>query len=193
MAENGKNKRRQLETFDNTHNVTLSVDSQEEIDFVQWLSEAKSLSVINDFQYQPPSWQLSEPVKYVDITRKERTLYREHQYSTDFLVTFDANQQQELAKELKVPYSALSSNECSVYIDVKGTFNRNARSFSTDRKWLWQKFKVYIYELIPKKFFEKFGCPEACKLTAKTKKPRKMFQGFRSLVEVFKPAHSAKS
>ena len=185
MAEAGKNKRRQLEAYDDVHHVMLSVDSQEESDFVNWLSEAKRLSVINDFEYQPPSWQLSEPTKYVDVMQKERILYREHKYTSDFVVAFSASQQLELAKELKVPYSALSSTECSVYIDVKGTFNRNARSFGSDRKWLWQKFKIYIYELIPQKFFSLFGCPEKCRLTSKTKKPRKCYQGFKALAEVF--------
>ena len=49
MADRGKNNRRQLEADDIVHGVTLSVDSQEEIDFVNWLCEAHELSVINDF------------------------------------------------------------------------------------------------------------------------------------------------
>lgn len=49
MATVGKNKRRQLTVFDDIHNVELSVDSTEEIDFVNWCCEATSLSVINDF------------------------------------------------------------------------------------------------------------------------------------------------
>lgn len=36
----GKNKRRQLEAYDSLHSVMLSVDSQEEVDFVNWLCEA---------------------------------------------------------------------------------------------------------------------------------------------------------
>ena len=55
-------------------------------------------------------------------------MYREHQYSPDFVVELNPNANIALSKE---------------------TFNRNARSFGTDRKWLWQKFKVYIYELVP--------------------------------------------
>lgn len=51
MSTRGKNKRRQFEVFDSVHDVTLSVDSQEEVDFTEWLCEAHGLSVINDFQY----------------------------------------------------------------------------------------------------------------------------------------------
>lgn len=186
MADKGKNRRRQLEAYDEVHQVMLSVDSQEEVDMLNWLNEAKHLGIINDFRYQPPSYQLSDPVKYKDVAGKERSLYREHQYTTDFMLEFNPNRQLELAKELKVSYEALSADSCSVFIDVKGTFNRNARSFSTDRKWLWQKFKIYIYELIPQKFFKLFGVPAASVLSPKKKQPRKCFQGFSSLSEAFK-------
>ena len=40
MANQGKNKRRQLEVLDETHQAKLSVDSQEECDMVHWLDEA---------------------------------------------------------------------------------------------------------------------------------------------------------
>ena len=56
MATSGKNKRRQLEAWDSAHGQSLSVDSAEECDFINWLCEAKSLSAIGDFQYQPPSF-----------------------------------------------------------------------------------------------------------------------------------------
>jgi len=43
-----------------------------------------------------------------------------------------------------------------------------------------------VYKLVPKKFFAKMGVPEACKMTKKTKKPRKMFLGCSSVEDVFK-------
>lgn len=184
MNNIGKNKRRQLEVEDTVHNVILSVDSEEECDFIHWLNEAKELSVINDFQYQPSPFNLFDQVKYINIDKKEKILFKNHIYSTDFMITFNGNVQRELAKELNVTYNQLST-ECSVYIDTKGLFNRNARSFSIDRKWVWNKFKIFIYELIPAKFFKKFGVPEKCKMTKKTKKPRKIFQGLKGLKEVF--------
>lgn len=102
MENKGKNKRRQLEVFDTTHNTTLSVDSNEEIDVVHWLNEAVDNKLIEDFYYQPESYCLSDPAKYVDVTGKEKTLYREHQYTADFCIVFDPSRQLELAKELKV-------------------------------------------------------------------------------------------
>jgi len=129
--------------------MNLSVDSQEECDMVHWLDEAISLSVVNNYEYQPAPYVLADSIRYVDVEGKQRTLYREHKYSPDFVVELCPSADVALSKEFKIQYSQLSCSTCSVFIDTKGTFNRNARSFSTDRKWLWQKFRVYIYELIP--------------------------------------------
>lgn len=185
MANAGKNKRRQIEVYDSVHDIMLSVDSVEERDFCNWCCEAVQLSVLNDFRYQPDSFRLSDSESYVDIDGKKRSLYREHRYSPDFMLTFNPNQYRNLSKEFKIRQEQLSANECSVFLDVKGTFNRNARSFSTDRKWLWQKFKIYICEVIPQKFFEIMGCPEKSRLTEKTKKPRSYYLGFKSLIDIF--------
>lgn len=181
----GKNKRRQLEAFDSVHKVTISADSNEEIDTLNWLCEAYDLSIINDFQYQPPSFNLFDDVKYIDVYGKSKTLFRGHIYTPDWLVTFTPSCQLELAKEFRVPQSALST-ECSVYIDSKGTFSSTERAFSYNQKWMWQNFKTYVYKLVPKKFFALFGLPEKSKLTEKTKKPRKIFEGFKLIKEVFK-------
>jgi len=42
----GKNKRKQLTVDDTVHGVQLSVDSTEEVDFVNWACEACQLSVL---------------------------------------------------------------------------------------------------------------------------------------------------
>lgn len=181
----GKNKRRQLTCFDDIHNQTLSVDSTEEVDTLNWLSEACKLSVINDFSYQPPAFNLFESEKYQDINNKSKTLFREHIYTPDWVLMFVPSAQLELAKEFKVSYNELSNNNCSVYIDSKGTFNVTERAFGYNQKWVWQKFKTYIYKLVPKMFFKKFGVPEASIYTSKTKKPRKIFQGLKHIKDIF--------
>ena len=47
----GKNKKRQIECYDSFHEVPLNCDSAEEVDFVEWCSEAAKLNVIQDFIY----------------------------------------------------------------------------------------------------------------------------------------------
>jgi len=108
MKTIGKNKRRQIEIEDRIHDVILSVDSQEECDTLEWLSECVELSVINDFIYQPEPFLLSEPVKYIDASNKQKTLFQEHKYTADWSLTFTPSAFICLAKEFKVPFSQLS-------------------------------------------------------------------------------------
>ena len=56
-------------------------------------------------------------------------MFRDHVYSPDFMVEFDPARQKNLAKELKVPQCLLSAGVCSCWIDTKGEFNPNKRSF----------------------------------------------------------------
>lgn len=182
----GKNKRRQLDFFDSVHGVNLKCDSQEEIDFLEWLIEAKSKSLIDDFRYQPESFLLSDKVDYINLKGKCRSLFREHIYSPDFEVIFDSSKQLALAEEFKVPKDKLNC-ATKVVLDVKGTFNRNGgdRNFSINQKWVYQKHQVYVYKLVPKDFFKKLGVPKACLMTKKTKKPRKAFEGYPTIEDCF--------
>ena len=118
----------------------------------------------------------------MDIDGKTKTLFQDHVYSCDFVVSFDASEQRQLAREFKIGQEQLSAGgQVSAYIDTKGVFNRNGRSFSTDRKWVWDKYGIYVAEVVPVKFFAKFGCPEASFRSKKTGKPRKAFVGMKSI------------
>jgi hypothetical protein len=101
------------------------------------------------------------------------------------MLTFNISSNIEAAKEFKIQHCELSNNECSVFIDVKGTFNKTERSFGFNQKWVWQKFKKYIYKLVPSVFFKKFGVPEKCVLTPKTKKPRSCYRGLKTIKEMY--------
>ena len=185
MKLSGKNNRRQLIAYDSIHNVQLSVDSVEEQDFLAWCCEACELSIITDFSYQPDAFKLFDNTKYTDVYGKTRTLFQEHIYTCDFVLKLNPSINLELSKEFKVNYSDLHKSEICIYIDCKGTFNRNARSFSTDRKWVWTNFNIYVCEIVPAKFFQKFGCPKISFYSKKTKKPRKLFQGCKTLNQIF--------
>lgn len=87
-----------------------------------------------------------------------KVLFQDHQYSPDFLIKVNPKYQT-LLDEFKVTFSN------QIYVDVKGSFNRNQRSFSIDQKWVYQKTGYYIYKLEPKAFFKKFGILEEFKYT----------------------------
>jgi hypothetical protein len=112
------------------------------------------------------------------VGKKQRTLFREHCYSPDFLICLKP-EYESLCSEFKVV------SDGKIYIDVKGTFNLTARSFSIDQKLVYQKYGFYIYKLIPKEFMKKFGILEEFRFTQKTKKPSKVFDGYRTIEDVF--------
>lgn len=180
----GKNKRKQFQVFDLVHNVTLTVDSQEELEFTKWLCVAKSLNLIKDFRYQPEPYLLSDPIYYETIGPKNKpktkTLFREHIYTPDFRIFIEKSRSQNLHQEFKIKNPLYSDNEIMAYdIDVKGSFQKDAgRSFSINQKWVYTKYQVYIHKVVPKVFFAKFGIIEDFLYTEKTKKPSKRYQGF---------------
>ena len=181
----GKNKRRQLEYFDEFHNQKLMCDSNEEIDTLNWLNEAVNLGIIEDYQYQPVSLKLFDAVDFINVEGKKRCLFREHVYSPDFLIKFNPTKFPQLAKEFKLTKEQSSLQTFEVQVDVKGTFNKTERAFSLNQKWCWQRLGIYIYKLIPKEFFKKLGCPKTSFYTKKTKKIRKNFAGCKSIQQVF--------
>ena len=183
----GKNKRKQISCFDEFHNVEVQCDSVEECDFIQWCSEMAQMNLIYDFIYQPESIKLFDKVDYIAYDGKKKFLFREHIYSPDFIIQINPKTSQILCKELKIPYEAMNLESFSVYLDVKGTFQKSdgGRSFSLNQKWVYQKTGIYVMKLIPKDFFQKCGCPSNCFLTQKTKKPRKIYAGMKSIQQIF--------
>lgn len=143
----------------------------------KWLLHALEIGLVLDFKYQPCTFVLSDKVKY-QSGNKLKTLFQDHVYSPDFLI--DVNPKY---KSLIDEFKVLENNK--IYVDVKGSFNRNQRSFSIDQKWVYQKTGYYIYKLEPKVFFRKFGILEEFKLTQKTRKPSKVFAGYKTVEEVF--------
>lgn len=185
----GKNRRSKFSVFDSIHNKTLSVDSQEEVEFTKWLCRAIELGIIQDFTYQPKSFKLSDKVEYTTIKGKIKTLFREHIYTADFIIFFDRTKFTDLAEEFKC-YSNFDSNikmgKYAYYVDVKGGFQQDAgRSFSMNQKWLFERFHVYVHKVVPKKFFAKFGIPEELRFTEKTRKPSKKYAGYLTIAEKF--------
>ena len=183
----GKNTRRKFIVNDTIHNVSLSVDSIEEQDFVNWVCEACDLSIIQDFQYQPEPFKLFNAVYYTDINNKQRCLFREHIYTPDFIVQFNPVNYPLLAKEFKIPLSASNLSSVNAYIDVKGTFAKHdsGRSFSMNQKWTWQKFGIFVSKIVPKVFCKKFGVATASMKSQLTKKARKMYIGYQSIKRAF--------
>lgn len=183
----GKNKRQQIKCLDEFHGVELDCDSKEECDFICWCSEAAQFKIIQDYEYQPQSIMLSEQVSYQDFKNRTRMLFREHIYSPDFIIRMAPGHFEALDKQFKIPYDKMNLESFQIYLDIKGTFQRNdgGRAFSINQKWVFQKTGIYVQKLVPKQFFQVCGCPQRCFMTAKTNKPRKPYLGYKSIKETF--------
>ena len=183
----GKNLRRQFAYVDSFHGKTLNCDSLEECDVLDWCVEAAQLGIIQDFEYQPQSIKLFDAVSYITWNNKSRSLLRDHVYSPDFCITFDPRAFQMLCKYFKISLADSQKESFQVYLDVKGTFQRNdgGRAFSINQKWVYQKTGIYVHKAVPKEFFAECGCPSACFKTRKTGKARKAFAECKSIKEVF--------
>ena len=188
----GKNKRRQFQYFDEFHKKDLLTDSYEECDFLNWCSEAAELGIIIDFEYQPESFVLFEPVFYINPQKKKKSLFRIHAYSADFRIRLNPNTLPVLQDEFKITYDQLQKECIDVFLDVKGTFQRNGmgRSFSINQKWMYEKYGIYIQKLVPQNFFKTCGCPLKSFKSLKSNKMRSIFKGYPTISEIFQSKSS---
>lgn len=184
-------KKNKITIFDRIKNKTVELDSKEEWQFYEWVLKAVELGIIISYEYQPASFPLTEKQTYVPLfdnpKNKEKHLFREHVYTADFKITIKKEFGQKLAKAFKIMKECeLDSGDFEIYVDTKGDFmiGGTDRAFSINQKLVWEKYKIYINKIVSKLFLQKFGCPEACKYTPKTKKPCAMFFNCAGLEEV---------
>ena len=148
----------------------IPFDSHEEIEFYWWCEEAVEALVIRGFEYQPKPFQLSEPVKIQipqlgakgkPIKPKTKTLLRECTYKPDF--------------KLYGYCVDLPTRDENPHIDIKPSFtvrHDDRGKFEVLRKWVFQKYDIFIEPVEPLKWFSKTWCPDKARLTPKTKQPR---------------------
>lgn len=156
----GKNSRSMISAYG------YRFDSKEELDIYEWILEAKELGFIDEYEYQPKSFELYEGLK----NEKGKYVVRPHIYTADFKLTF-SDKWIDFRKRNKIKiFDKL--DEKNVFIDVKGTWSKfdDGRSFQINFKWTLSKFGIYVWKIVPIKFFEKTWLPKKCVLTRKTHK-----------------------
>jgi hypothetical protein len=141
-------------------------DSKEELDVFEWILEAKELGFIDEYEYQPKSFELFGGVK----NQRGKYIVRPHVYTADFKILFN-DKWIEFRKENKLKVFD-KFDEKTVYIDVKGSWSKydDGRSFAINFKWTLSKFGIHVWKIVPLKFFEKTWLPKKCVLTRKTHK-----------------------
>lgn len=141
-------------------------DSQEEVDFAQWIEEAAKAGYIEQVEYHPAPFLITDkktiPVE-IQLKTKTKTVNKHllaaHAYQADFRIVFS---DLFLKKYDHGLLTAKALNE--FWIDVKGTFNQNDahRRFSIDQKLVYDKYGIFINKVIPAYFFKHTWVPLAC-------------------------------
>lgn len=190
----GKNKKSTVTIDDYIYRKNgIEIDSNEEYYVYNWLMEAYTAGIVKEYEYQPPSFKLTEKFKYVPAfgnpKQKEKHLLADHEYTADFRIVFNRLYGERLVEYFKIPVEAIDANgDAVVWIDVKAGFNRfgGDRNFSIHQKMMWDKHKIYVQKVVPEELFKKLGAPEAAKYTVKTKKPTAKYAvGAKSIKEAF--------
>lgn len=160
ILSKGKNARSEIVAYG------YRFDSKEELDVFEWILEAKELGFIDDYEYQPKSFELFEGVK----NAKGKYIVRPHVYTADFRISFN-DKWVDFRKTNKLKIFD-KFDEKNVYIDVKGSWSKydDGRSFAINFKWTLSKFGIHVWKIVPLKFFEKTWLPKKCVLTRKTHK-----------------------
>lgn len=160
IVQRGKNNRSDVVAYGHRF------DSKEELDVYEWLLESKELGFIESFEYQPKSFELYEGLK----NSKGKYVVRPHVYTADFKVNF-TDKWIDFRKKHNIKIFDKLDEQC-IYIDVKGTWSKfdDGRSFQINFKWTLSKYGIYVWKVIPLKFFEKTWLPKNCVLTRKTHK-----------------------
>lgn len=144
--------------------------SDEERVFSVFLKCAMELGLLEgDIIYQPDSFMLiPKTMLYTEENNKVKvkSLYRKHIYTPDFKFEATDGIKKLFGKHLH------SSSDGFFYVDTKGGFNREQRSFSIDQKLVMDKHNVIINKVIPYELMKKIGVAPHI-LLYHNRKPRK--------------------
>ena len=140
----------------------LELDSREELQFIYWLEEMKDNNFIEFYKYHPREFILFDSLEIFSKVR-----LRSHIYTPDFYIKFSKDKI--LNKNFKeyFLFKDLDKQDLSVYVDIKGVFNKNAgdRLFSINQKWVYSLYKIYIYKIVPDDLFKETFIPNLCRYT----------------------------
>ena len=164
-------------------------DSSEEFEFHMWCNDALKLGLLSTVLYHPEPFVLSAKVeidKEVKLKTKTKTvkafLMHPHEYTPDFMLEITAKGERFLYDRRLTSRGCLSNYpgpSLRMYVDVKGGFSlyHDDKPFAMNQKWVYDKYKVYIHKVVPKKWFTKTWVPEAALYSPKKHKLKDCYRG----------------
>jgi len=138
-------------------------DSKEEEQYADWCDEAVEWGLLNEWEYQPPSWLLTtkatvtiEKQLKTKVKMIEKTIYQSHSYTCDMRLVMSELGLRAFAGVFPTTYLAdaegkLFSQDDTVMVDVKGDHQSydGGRSFSINQKLMYWFYKIVIEKVVP--------------------------------------------
>lgn len=185
-----KNRKSVIEIIDPNLNQTIQLDSLEEWQIYHWVLELYELGVIKKYEYQPTEFQLTPKYTFVPAynnpKKKTKSLLQPHIYTADFRLEFDEAYGETLAKYFKISKDMISNGIITLFLDIKGTFQKNggARTFSINQKLVFEKYGTYIQKTVPQDLFPVLGVPVRC-LRGYKGRPSKVYKSCNFVKTIF--------
>lgn len=178
----------------------MEYKSKEELYFSWWLDDLKSEGIIEAYQYEPNTFNLSTAHFYdrlillkTKTKRKEKKLLDIHDYTPDFVVRWNKKHNGLFYRTINgynysgnVPFFCNISKkdgEHYTFFEVKGTFDymNMTRIFTLNQKWLYDKWKLYVQLAAVPGIFKSTFTPSRYLLTDKATTNRKISFDIRML------------
>jgi hypothetical protein len=164
----------------------IEFDSPEEIEFYQWLEEAKDAGMIVNFRTHPEEFELIPPASFYireQLPTKtkiiKRHLMQDCCYTPDFSFIATPDLQ-------RIDHRLFSPDNREYWIDVKGKYSiyNDEAKFSIIQKLTWEKHGIFCNKVIPEKFFERTFVPRLATRTPVKKDLKSCYVHCRKIYEV---------
>ncbi len=151
-------------------------DSDDEKFFSYWLEELEEEGLIRGWELHPTSFRLFEGLtveKNIQLKTKtktvEKTLLQPHIYTADFIIRGKS--------DFLDSVFTRSGLEQYYYVEVKPPFDRYnmTRLFHVNQKWVYEKFGIYVNQVIINTLFKQTFVPVKCAFLKNGKGRNKRF------------------
>ena len=140
--------------------------SDEELYFGYWLEELADNKIIKEIFYEPESFELFQECKF------EKHKINKHIYTPDFVCKINESVFFEDISKFHCKKNLFIKTGDKVYFEVKPDFDYKnmTREFGINKKWMFQKYGIYINLVKIPSLFEKTFTPYKYLLTKTGKK-----------------------
>lgn len=175
----------------------ITWESNEELYFLYWIFELKDRGYVNSIE-RPTSHILSSAVvnKYelqlkTKTKQVEQILLQEHVYTPEFLIIWNSQSEEKLISVLRnhrkfdndlilaQNFPRLSktlepSDLIYSYVEIKPIWDHQnmTRLFRLNQKWTWDKYRIYVNLIFPRRLFQKTFTPNEYLYTEKKRDKR---------------------